>query len=87
MRDSHGKEPTFREEYASAWERHRSQACTLACHYCVQARKFRDLSWRFIPSDKYAAFTKHERERKANERQEVKGYGNRIIRPKMIQPA
>lgn len=60
----------FHREHPSAWQRHRAGACQLSCHYCVQANKFRGLSWRFIPSDKYAAFTKHERERKVTEKQE-----------------
>lgn len=72
---SRRSDSAFHQEYSSAWQRHRSGACPLSCHYCVQANKFRGLSWRFIPSDKYAAFTKHERERKVNEKESKKRRG------------
>lgn len=54
----------FNAEYASAWQRHRGGACTLRCYYCVQANKFRGLTWTFIPSDRYDAYLKAKRREK-----------------------
>lgn len=74
----------FYREYPSAWQRHRGGACTLRCHYCVQANKFRGLTWTFIPAENYDAYLKAKRREAIDRGERVKPAG-RISIPKMIQ--
>ena len=81
----------YYREYPSAWQRHKANGCSLRCHYCVQRNKFRDLSWKWIPSDRYAAYLDQERRRKLEEQEaKPKRFHSRIILPeqeRMIQSA